>query len=293
MQSWAEHVPEIARLAQAQLFFVGGAPRSGTTWLQYVLDSHPDVCCRGSGFFMQHLAAPLDAMMTERRQAVVAKNLHLSSHTGGYPLSEPDDIEFLLGTGVLLALRQQTAGKTYQAIGEKTPENVFFFARLKRLFPGAKFIGIARDPRDVLTSAWHFFHKPAPGEDENAAKTAFIASACPSLNSGARTMLALMKEFPSDCMIVTYERMRESPASVATALFRFLGVSASDGIVTDCVDRTSFVALSGGRPSGVTENGSFFRKGVAGDWRSTLTPDMNEMILRELGWMYSDFGWVR
>jgi len=293
LQSWTERQEEIARLARRQLFFVGGAPRSGTTWLQYLLDSHPEVSCRGSGLFMQDLAAPLETMIVERRKAVVAKNSHLLfGHSGGYPLPAPDDVEFLVGTAILLALHQQTEGKDYLAVGEKTPENVFFFPRLKRLFPCARFIGIARDPRDVLTSAWHFFHKPAAGEDEAAAKLAFIASAIPSLDQGARTMLALATQFPSDCMIVTYENMREAPAPVAAQLFRFLGVSDGDDVVADCVARTSFAALSGGRTSGVAQDGSFFRKGVVGDWRSTLTPAMNETILRELGWMFPNFGWV-
>ncbi len=292
MASWVEHQDSLVRLARCQLFFVGGAPRSGTTWLQSLLDSHPEVCCRGSGLFMQHLATPLETMMAERRHAVVAKNEHLLRHTGGYPLPEADDVEFLIGTAILLALRQQTAGQAFRAVGEKTPENVFFFPRLKRLFPSAKFIGIARDPRDVLTSAWHFFHKPAAGEDEVAAKTAFIGTALASLDSGARAMLALMQQFPTDCMIVTYERMREAPAHIAAELFRFLGVPDGDDVVADCVARTSFAAFSGGRSAGVAEDGSFFRKGVVGDWRSTLTPAMNEMILRELGWMFPKFGWV-
>jgi hypothetical protein len=290
-QSWIERQEAILRLARCQLFFVGGAPRSGTTWLQSMLDSHPEVCCHGSGLFMQDLAAPLETMMATRRQALVAKNMHMSSHTGGYPLPASEDVESLVGTAILLALHQQTAGKDFLAVGEKTPENVFFFPRLKRLFPGARFIGIARDPRDVLTSAWHLFRKTVPGEDEVAAKTAFIASAFPALDNGARTMLALTQQFASDCTIVTYEHMLEAPAEVAAQLFRFLGVSDRDSIVTDCVARTSFAALSGGRSPGVAENGSFFRKGVSGDWHSTLTPEMNQMILRELGWMFPAFGW--
>jgi hypothetical protein len=28
-----------------------------------------------------------------------------------------------------------------------------------------------------------------------------------------------------------------------------------------------------------------------GGWMSTLTPEMNELILRELGWMFPVFGW--
>jgi hypothetical protein len=282
----------LMQLARCQLFFVGGAPRSGTTWLQYLLDSHPEIACRGEGLFMKHLAEPLEAMMTARRQAIAAKNSNVFGHTVGYELPPQEDVELLLGTAVLAALERQCVGKTCRAIGEKTPENVFFFARLKRLFPGAKFIGIARDPRDVLTSAWHYFHQPAPGENPIAAKTTFISSALPVLDNGARTMLALAQQFPSHCMNVTYEHMREAPAHVAAQLFRFLGVTDNETIVTACVARTSFAALSGGRTVGATQNGSFFRKGVVGDWRSTFTPAMSEMILQKLGWMYPHFGWT-
>jgi hypothetical protein len=142
-----------------------------------------------------------------------------------------------------------------------------------------------------LTSAWHFFRKAPSCGDETAAKTAFLQSAFPSLQQGTRAMLALAERHPADCTIVTYERLRQQTAPIAAQLFRFLGVSDDGAVVADCVARTSFAALSGGRPAGVTQNGAFFRKGVAGDWRSTLTPDMNAMLLRELGWMFPRFGW--
>jgi len=229
--------------------------------------------------------------MEERRQALQSKNTTLFRHSSGFALPEADDTEHLIGTAILLALEQQCAGRACRAVGEKTPENVFFFPRLKRLFPDAKFIGIARDPRDVLSSAWHFFHKQKAGEDEGAAKVALIRQALPSLQQGARSMLALTDRYPSDCIVVTYERMSDATAMIAARLFRFLGVSDRDDVVRECVARTSFAALSGGRPAGVAQDGSFFRKGVVGDWRSTITPEMNEMILRELGWMFPRFGW--
>jgi hypothetical protein len=290
MQTWLERQEEIARLAERQLFFVGGAPRSGTTWLQQILDRHPDISCRGEGFFHKMLAEPLEAVMDQRRKGLHAKNIGLFSHTGGYLLPEPDDVEFLAGTAILLALRQQSAGKPCRAVGEKTPENVFFFPRLKRLFPAAKFIGIARDPRDVLTSAWHFFHKPAPGEDEIAAKTAFIQSALPSVANGARAMLALVEQHKTDAMVVTYEDLSHAPGPIVAALYRFLGVDDAPELVADCIAKTSFAA-SAGRSPGVAQNGAFFRNGIVGDWPSTLTPEMNELILKELGWMFQRFGW--
>ena len=63
-------------------------------------------------------------------------------------------------------------------------------------------------------------------------------------------------------------------------------------MVDEAVAKSSFAAMSGGRQAGSTQNGSFFRKGVVGDWRSTLTPEMNDMIMREMGWMFPHFGWT-
>jgi Sulfotransferase family len=288
-QSWIAHQDKLVNLAQRQLFFVGGAPRSGTTWLQYLLDRHPEVCCRGEGHIAKSLAVPLGKMMMERRQALDTKNKSVFRHSVGYPLPEPTETEFLVGTAVLLALERQCAGKSYRAVGEKTPENVFFFPRLKQLFPRAKFICIARDPRDALSSAWHFFPKPAG--DEREAKLGYLRYAIPPVNSGARAAIALKQQYPSDCMIITYEHMLAKTAAMAAGLFQFLGVSDRDDIVADCVAGTTFAALTGGRHAGDTQDGSFFRRGVVGDWPSTFTPEMNEIILRELGWMFPIFGW--
>jgi hypothetical protein len=290
--AWIEQSREIDSLARKQLFFVGGAPRSGTTWVQQILDAHPEISCRGEGLFQKHLADPLDALMAGRRAALEAKNTGLFSHTGGYPLPEAEDAEMLVGTAVLLALRRQNAGDSCRAIGEKTPENVFLYPRLKRLFPAAKCIAVARDPRDVVTSAWHFFHRPMPGEDETEAKFAFIRLALPSLNQGARAILDLMQRYPADVMTITYEDLRRAPEPGIARMFRFLGVSDAVGLVADCVARTAFAAQSGGRPAGTASSGAFFRSGMAGDWTATLTPEMDRMVLSELGWMFPRFGWT-
>jgi hypothetical protein len=288
--SWIGLEHELAALARGQLFFVGGAPRSGTTWLQLLLDSHPNISCRGEGLFMKHLAAPLDRMIAEWRAGLDDKNRTLFRDAVGYPLPDADDADLPLGAAILRALARQRAGKECLAIGEKTPENVVFFPRLKRLFPAAKFIGIARDPRDVLTSAWHFFQKRPPEADETDAKIAFLRSAFGALNEGARAMLVLGERYPEDCTIVTYERLRADPEAVAARLFRFLGASNEGSIVAACVARSDFAALAG-RPAGVARNGAFYRKGVVGDWPSTLTEEMNSMIVAELGWMFPYFGW--
>jgi hypothetical protein len=290
VQSWVERQAELAAVADRTLFFVDGQPRSGTTWLQQMLDGHPDVCCRGEAMFRDHLAVPLDRVMRARHQELHNRNVSIFRHTGGYPLPDAGDTQFLLGTAILSAFRDQSRGGNYLAIGEKTPGNIFFFPQLQSLFPHARLISIARDPRDVITSNWHRFQSGSNQDD--AAKAAFIGKVLPLAGEWMRTMLAFRERYPDNFRVVTYENLHRAPAETLAGLFRFLRVSDAGGIVSDCIARTAFARQTGGRPAGVAEDGSFFRKGVVGDWPSTLTPAMNETVLRALGWSFPHFGWT-
>lgn len=288
--SWIERQSRLLQLAECQVFFVGGAPRSGTTWLQQLLDAHPEVSCRGEGLIPQRVAKPLDAMTGSWREAIAEKNAGLFGHSTGYPEPTGAEADHLLGTAVLLALDRQRGEQHPRAVGEKTPENVFLFPRLQGLFPHAKFVGIARDPRDLLTSAWHMFHKAVAGEDEVDAKTAFIRMAIPSIDQGARAMLEIARTQPSSCQIVTYEAMHENAGAVASRLFAFLGVSTEATMVARCVEQTSFVTMARGDRGGRAD-APFLRGGQVGDWRSTFTQEMSALIQAELGWMFPTFGW--
>jgi hypothetical protein len=178
LQSWIENLQKLVELSRRQLFFVGGVPRSGTTWVQYLLDAHPDLLSRRRSVSEAPCRAYGTArLMAERRTALKSKNNTIFGQFGGFLLPEPQETEALVGTAILLALERQCAGKACRAVGEKTPENLFFFPQLKRLFPSAKFIGIARDPRDVLSSAWHFFRKRQAGAEEAKEKLALIEMA--------------------------------------------------------------------------------------------------------------------
>ena len=247
--AWIEHQASLLSLARRQLFLVGGPPRSGTTWLQYLLDSHPEVCCRGEGLFMRLLADPIDRLMAQQQRELQEKNKVVFRHAEGYPLPRPEETEHLLGTAVLLALERQCAGKDYRAIGEKTPENVFFFRRMKHLFPHVKIICIVRDPRDLLASAWHYFHKSRTSGDAAPAKVTFLRNALPGINSGSRAILELTEQYQSDCIVVTYERMVEATEAVAAELFRFLGVSDSVSVVAR-FGRADVFRLADRRPLG-------------------------------------------
>jgi hypothetical protein len=290
-ESWLDRHRSLADIAAKQLFFVGGAPRSGTTWVQELLDLHPDISCRGEALFHQDLARPLDALMQARSRAIAAKNADTFRHAKGYPPPTEDDSEILLGTAILLAFRRQIGDRSYAAIGEKTPENTFLFPRLKRLFRASRFIGIARDPRDSLSSAWHFWAKAnLSGPD---AMAAFIDAALPAVEEGLQLFVVYAEQIPDDCRILTYEQLLARPHPITAGLCRFLGVSDDPAIVAACVEGAAFPAVTGGRQPGQTLEGAFHRKGVVGDWATTLPPDLAERIVARLGWAYDWFGWTR
>jgi hypothetical protein len=287
--NWSERDARLRDLADHQIFFVGGAPRSGTTWLQQLLDAHPEVSCCGEALVPQKLAPALDAAVAGWREAVASKNNALFAHTGGFPPPDDADADHLLATAVLLALDRGRAGRHCRAVGEKTPENVFLFPRLQRLFPGAKLVVIAREPRDLLASAWHMFRGGGDGED--ADKLAFVRGALPALDAGARATLALLRERPEAVRAVTYEALHGDAMGVATGLFGFLGMSVDPALVTDCVSRTRFDALAASGRGG-TAGRPFLRAGAVGGWRATLPEAAAALVARDLGWSYPFFGWT-
>jgi hypothetical protein len=175
-------------------------------------------------------------------------------------------------------------------VGEQTPENVFYFPNLKRLFPAAKFVGIARDPRDTLVSAWHLIPQERRQGDKALEQMPFIRQAIGAVGQFTNGLLSLQRRYPADTMIVTYEALLADPMTTVAALYRFLGAADSPAIVADSIARTSFAAMSG-RPAGTEDNGAFLRKGIAGDWRTHLTPEMNQLIVGQLGSLFPQFGW--
>lgn len=291
-ENWAETAAALQRIQDSQLFFLGGAPRSGTTWLQQMLDAHPDASCRGEGLFAKLLFPLLDAYIGRWRMELSEKNQAVFSQMEGYPLPGEEERRFLAASTILLALRRQSEGQNMLAYGEKTPENVFFFPKLADLFPQAKFIAIARDPRDVITSAWHFFHPRMNGPQAETAKLAFIRSTMTPLADGMRSMIAHEQAFPGRCHNVTYERLHRDPETSLGALFRFLSLPDAPEVVADCVRRTRFETMTGDRKAGDGQDGTFLRKGITGDWPSTLTPAMNDLVLEKLGWAFPYFGWT-
>jgi Sulfotransferase domain len=82
---------------------------------------------------------------------------------------------------------------------------------------------------------------------------------------------------------VRYEDLLQRPDEEMAWLLRFLGADASQETVRRCVGAASFERLSKGRKRGEEDEFSFFRKGVAGDWKNAFTAEDRKVFKEEAG----------
>src|SRR5580658_10414130 len=64
----------VAQVRSEQVFFIGGAPKSGTTWLQYLLNAHPEISCGGEGHFPNRLLPMLAKTLQTYNTGINVKN---------------------------------------------------------------------------------------------------------------------------------------------------------------------------------------------------------------------------
>jgi len=123
-----------------RLIFVGGPPRSGTTLLQNMLDSHPQI---SGGPEFDHV--PNIVKLRELFHASID-----SGRIDCYFTKSEVDREFGAFIENLLYPYATRKGSTY--VSEKTPMNSEVFSELLEIFPKARFLYCVRDPRAVASS---------------------------------------------------------------------------------------------------------------------------------------------
>ena len=142
-------------------FFIVGCPRSGTTLLQTLLDSHPNIAIPPES----HLFARFSRVLGHYGNLRVASNLKVfvsdllndeCIKPWGLDVSVQMFCERLQEYTVrgvishLFELFAEREGK--KRWGDKTPQHGLFVKEIGRVFPEAKFIHVIRDGRDVAQS---------------------------------------------------------------------------------------------------------------------------------------------
>lgn len=260
------------------LLFVVGSPRSGTTWVQQLLASHP--CVRTgqeSDVFDLYIGPQLRAWQQELDPA--------SSGRGGVGLGcYFTDAEFRdVLKAYLVRLLEPMVGQLRpgELFLEKTPSHVLYVSEIHALLPEARFIHVLRDARDtvasLLSASRSWGRSWAPRRAGNAATTWLQ-----HVQAAQRARLMLPATHFTE---VRYEQLHADGMGTLRRMVDWLGLEWSDADIEATLTRNAPEAARAGRgtpiPLGghfgqssgpvVKEPAGFVRRASAGGWRQDLT----------------------
>jgi hypothetical protein len=316
------------------VFFVVGVAKSGTTWLMRMLDSHPEILCKGEG---QLFGAEWRHDDRKQRQTKLVSSLYNALLDSEYLRlwiersvwtrdgNADEHLDKLTRAAIQHFLSEQLSESGKKTVGDKLlllPEVV---EEIHRIYPEARIIHLIRDGRDQAISMTHHVWNHASDQggirtltpEEIYKRDAYNANPEKVLQAGesifAEARLRMAAEgwasrvsaaiedgrtlFGDHYVEVRYEDLLEHPHEEMTELARFLGVETREEFIEQAVNSASFETLSKGRKRGQEDATSFFRKGVAGDWREFFTKRDREIykeiagdLLIQLGYE-KDYDW--
>ena len=261
-----------------QVFFIVGAQKSGTTWLQKSLNSIEGIHCLGEGHFIDKLLMPMAQTRHEYNQMMQVVHQRVYEGKGFYgPVPDQEFLSLMRSWILNIMLRNAKAPQdTILALGDKTPAHSFHIPTLKQLFPRSHFIHVLRDGRDVAVSA--FRHRERIQQETNQTSLDINAEAPQLLAKWAGFTRAVRKAESAGIPVQTvrYEAMLENGVTALRGCVDYLlpQNSISDTQLQTAVDANSFQTLSGGREPGSIDGNSNLRRGQSGSWRDELNPDL-------------------
>lgn len=224
-------MPEGHSDSSAAPFFVVGCSRSGTTLLQALIDSHPNIAIPPESLVYVRFGAIVhtygDLALPRNRlkfiEALLADvfisqwHLEVTANDVEKRLQEPSFVGIVRTLFRIYADRQGA-----RRWGDKSPEHIRHLREIRRDFPGAKLIHLVRDGRDVAEAMRRmiFYSVTAYGvarvwRDEIRHWQAFCST-----------------EGEADTLVVRYEDLVTDPRETVASIFRFLGEPVVDTVAT-------------------------------------------------------------
>jgi len=206
---------------QSNFIFVGGAARSGTTYLKTILNSHSRIGC---GHEMK-----LIPMICSTKK-LWWKNMHYQLIPAGMHEEKLDNV--FLCFAAMYMMSSRVDGKP--RIAEKTPHNVTEFGLLHHWFPNAKFIHIIRDGRAVAASLlkqnWIDMTAPEKGKVWYCQNTFNAGKYWVQIIESAKRQQAQIPE--THYLTLRYEDLINTPQETMKFMFEFLDEQWEPQILT-------------------------------------------------------------
>lgn len=284
LKSLQELLPVLEKICEKDLFIITSVGKSGSTWVQKILDCHPEVYCAGEGKFDTLIShsfrafEKFNAKLDHTNQTIYANDKYYTTW-GNY--------QRLLTTHFFMALAFLTAEKpipeSVRYIGDKDTSYIYNIGVWRKMIlPDVKLIHVIRDVRDAIVS--NVFHLNRQGADISIGEAKYYKQ----VESFARIWKKAICDTRRECeaspdlyMEVFYEHLLDDPFANTQKLLGFLGVESTEKTIKSCFENASFEKLTGGRHRGVEDKNSFLRKGIAGDWKNHFDKKAKDIVYQE------------
>ena len=253
-----------------QRFFVSGYNKSGTTFLQMLLDAHPNINCPSEHHFHSILKYLVEFSKHYRRQLEL-----FDSRTANQGIRF-DEQSFTLKTlrSILLIMMDfgVSEATTHSGLNDNSLiNNGDLFAGI---IPDAAFVFIVRNPREIGVSLWH--HKRRTEPDFAASDTSIdtvISVMAEAWPQHIGKIISFRDKHPKNTHIVRYEDLVSKQRDQAlSAILDFMEVSYDAANLERMWNSTDFSRLQSSEKSEQSEQSAgFFRSGKTDSWRGAMT----------------------
>ena len=220
--------------------FILGVPRSGTTLLRMMIDSHPEIMCGPEAHWITNQQVGWAPSLRSFTQFMTKNEW---GAVKGFKGVEEDLVYQLMANFIneIMSVSARSHGKIQWA--EKTPRNIIALPFLYRLFPHAKFVHIYRDGRDVALSTigkW----KTIPSMSDKNVKNNY-KNALKRWVDWNQKFWKDAKKINLNYISVRYEDLVTSPQVEISKLLEFLEVAWSDRVLEPHAAEHDIITMQG------------------------------------------------
>ena len=311
------------------VFFVAGEMRSGTSWLRHSLSDHPEIACGQEGSFFGRdydreeipvYTGPVSSLTRALARSKELETWHAlpwNLWSDGYD----EDLKNLCRLSVDYFLAKEVARTGRRIVGDKSPQHTENLDEIHEIYPDARIVHIVRDGRDVAVSAMHHWWRLAKDreggvfdltpeelrirDDYAQDRERFLAEGRSIFTEERLAQLARRWVYRTGkgrrdgtilygerYLEIRYEDLLLDTPAVFGRVLAFLGASSEERVIERCLRSSSFERASS-RRQGEEDPGSFFRKGVVGDWRDVFTERDRELYGELAGERLVEFGYEK
>ena len=205
--------------------FIVGCPRSGTTLLQSLMASHPEIASFPESYFFQNLIGswpwgPWLGIASSRAKIRFKDFLHKVNQEQMYQyLPKIAIFQSQYSSAFVKVLDTLTQQESKSIWLEKTPQHMFQIDLIEKLVEDAKFIHIVRNGEDTVASLYDWALKYPEKSWSNLRDIDRAIKLWAKYVETSRSHLHKPNHF-----LVSYEKLVEDPHSILAEICKFIGI---------------------------------------------------------------------